>query len=206
MLVGIDFDNTIVCYDGLFHRLAAERGLIPEELPATKGHVRDHLRATGREPLWTELQGVAYGPRLAGAEPFPGVKDFLARCRRDGVRCVVVSHKTRYPYLGPKYDLHEAADAWLRKHGFYESDAIGLSPASVHLELTLPAKLGRIGALGCDCFIDDLPELLGEPAFPEGPRRVLFDPAGACPDAPHYRRVRSWGEIESLIFGQGGRA
>ena len=49
MLVGLDFDNTIVCYDRLFHRLARERGLIPEHVPATKGAVRDHLRNVGRE-------------------------------------------------------------------------------------------------------------------------------------------------------------
>ena len=29
MLVGLDFDNTIVCYDGLFHWLAAERSFVP---------------------------------------------------------------------------------------------------------------------------------------------------------------------------------
>ena len=49
MLVGVDFDNTIVCYDGLFHKLALERGLIPEDFPASKGEVRDFLRNTDRE-------------------------------------------------------------------------------------------------------------------------------------------------------------
>ena len=58
MLIGLDFDNTIVRYDRLFHRLRRERGLIPDHLPVSKRAIRDHLRASGREEEWTELQGV----------------------------------------------------------------------------------------------------------------------------------------------------
>src|SRR4029079_9696971 len=61
MLIGLDFDNTIVRYDRLFHRLARKRGLIPDGIPVSKQAVRDHLRANGREADWTELQGMAYG-------------------------------------------------------------------------------------------------------------------------------------------------
>ena len=32
MRIGVDFDNTLVCYDGVFHRAALERGLIPSDL------------------------------------------------------------------------------------------------------------------------------------------------------------------------------
>ena len=32
MILGVDFDNTIVAYDSLFHRVALERGLIPADL------------------------------------------------------------------------------------------------------------------------------------------------------------------------------
>src|SRR5881392_3621645 len=74
MLVGLDFDNTIVCYDRLFHRLATERGLLPHGVAENKGAVRDYLRSIGREDDWTEMQGVGYGPRISDAEPFPGVK------------------------------------------------------------------------------------------------------------------------------------
>lgn len=206
MLVGLDFDNTIVCYDGLFHQLARERGLIPADLPATKGHVRDYLRSIGREPDWTEMQGIGYGPRIVDASPFPGVKSFLRHCAQEGLHCVIISHKTRHPYLGEKHDLHEAAHRWLHAHGFYDTPATGLSPESVHLALTKQAKLDRIGELGCDVFVDDLPEFLGEPSFPKCARRILFDPANACTDAEFYQRADSWIRITELIFGAGGRA
>ena len=44
MVIGIDFDNTIVSYDDLFHRLATERGLIPAAFPSRKTSMRDFLR------------------------------------------------------------------------------------------------------------------------------------------------------------------
>jgi hypothetical protein len=206
MLVGLDFDNTIVCYDGLFYQLARERRLIPADLPATKGHVRDYLRAIGREPDWTEMQGIGYGPRIVDASPFPGVKAFLTRCVKERVQCVIISHKTRHPYLGEKHDLHEAAHRWLKAHGFYETAATGLSIDSVHLALTKEQKLDRIGALGCDVFIDDLPEFLNEPSFPKHPKRILFDPANTCAAEADYQHADSWDRVATLVFGSGGCA
>lgn len=195
MLIGLDFDNTIVRYDRLFHRLAVERCLIPAELPATKQAVRDHLRSIGREDDWTELQGIAYGPRIVDAEPWPGVKDFLRRCLANGVRVAIVSHKTRHPYRGEKHDLHAAAHAFLETHDFYSDTA--LSPDRVFLELTLAAKLARVGSLGCAAFVDDLPEVLSEPAFPANVRKVLFDPAGA--HACDFTRVHSWEQCGEVL-------
>lgn len=201
MLVGLDFDNTIVCYDRLFHRLARERGLIPDTVPQTKSAVRDYLRSIDRENDWTEMQGVGYGPRISDAEPFPGVLDFLKRCKSHGIRVAIVSHKTKHPYLGEKYDLHEAAHTFLTRHGFYRTSDTGLSPLSVWLELTKQDKLDRIGSLGCDVFMDDLPEFLGEASFPSRPRKVLFDPANACPDRADYTRVPSWSDFATLVLG-----
>ena len=198
MLVGLDFDNTIVCYDRLFHRLARERGLIPDTVPQTKSAVRDYLRSIDRENDWTEMQGVGYGPRIADAEPFPGVKEYLASCKSSGIRIAIISHKTKHPYLGEKYDLHEAAHTFLTRHGFYRTSDTGLSPLSVWLELTKQSKLDRIGSLGCDLFVDDLPEFLAEPSFPSQPRKILFDPMNACPERGDYTRVQSWNDIAAL--------
>ena len=199
MLVGLDFDNTIVCYDRLFHRLASERGLLPAGVAENKGAVRDYLRSIGREDDWTEMQGVGYGPRISDAEPFPGVKDFLRACKAGGVRVAIVSHKTKHPYRGEKHDLHAAAHTFLQAHGFYETSDTGLSPDAVFLELTLQSKLARIGSLGCTAFVDDLPELLGEAMFPVGTQKILFDPAGTNRDRADYFRVRSWAEITARV-------
>lgn len=194
-MIGIDFDNTIVRYDALFHRLAAQRGWLTHDVTVTKAAVRDHLRAAGREDHWTRLQGLVYGPRINDAALFPGVLDFFTAARRAEVSLHIVSHKTAVPYRGEPYDLHAAARGFLESHGI-------VAPA--HFELTRQAKLERIAALGCAAFIDDLPEFLAEPGFPQATRRVLFDPADAHVAAPDIERARSWAELAQRLL-PGGR-
>jgi len=199
MLVGVDFDNTIVCYDDLFHRVAIEQGLIPPEVPATKGHVRDYLRQCDREDAWTELQGYVYGARLCEARAFPGALEFFARCKQQGITVCIISHKTRHPFQGPVYDLHQAAYEWLENQGFYDPSGIGLLRHQVFLELTKQEKLDRIARLRCSYFIDDLPEFLAEPGFPARVERILFDPNADHLTGNGFLRAASWAEIEKLI-------
>ena len=61
MRIGVDFDNTIANYDGVFHKAALERGLIPASLGSGKTDVRDYLNGSGRKDEFTELQGYVYG-------------------------------------------------------------------------------------------------------------------------------------------------
>lgn len=198
-MLGIDFDNTIVCYDALFHALALERGLIPRDLPATKAQVRDFLRAAGREEEWTRLQGIAYGPRIGDAAPFAGVIDFLRECRARAVPVRIISHKTRAPFLGEPHDLHEAARHWLRRYGVIDAPAAPLRAADVCLELTKQAKLARIAAVGCTHFVDDLPEFLTDPAFPAGVVRYLWDPSGDADLPTGVIRLRAWSALASEL-------
>lgn len=202
MLVGIDFDNTIVCYDALIHRAATERGWLHEPVAATKAQVRDYLRRTEREPLWTELQGYVYGPGICDASPFPGVLEFLAQCHRRDIRCIIVSHKTRTPLAGPPHDLHAAAHRWLAHYGIYGDADSGITPERVFLELTKEAKLARIGAERCDVFIDDLPELLSEATFPADTRRILFAPAGDDGAVRDFATASSWSAITEMILSE----
>ena len=99
MRIGVDFDNTVVSYDELFHRVALERKLIPGDLPATKLCVRDYLRQAGQEAVWTEMQGYVYGARMADALAYPGVTDFFARVRAAGAFLAIVSQNNRRPFL-----------------------------------------------------------------------------------------------------------
>ncbi len=203
MIVGVDFDNTIVNYDRLFHRAALDRRLIPAGVPASKGDVRDYLRSIGGEKDWIELQGIVYGVRMHEADPFPGVTDFFLRCRREGVSVRIISHKTLRPFQGPECNLHEAAQRWLREHGFYDAGVIGLDADQVWFELTKPAKMERVRSAGCTHFIDDLPELLGEADFPADVEKLLFDPNALHPTAP-FTRETSWAAIGERLLGRVG--
>jgi hypothetical protein len=197
MRIGIDFDNTIVSYDALFHKVAIEHKLIPPGIKGSKLAVRDHLRRSGREDAWTQLQGYVYGARMEEAAAYPGSMEFLKWSVRQGVSVSIISHKTRYPFLGPRYDLHRAARLWVEHH-LKDGGRSLVKPEDVYFELSQEEKLDRIRTTACDYYIDDLPEVLLAPGFPEGTRRILFDPEAHHGDAP-LKAVRSWQDILSYF-------
>lgn len=197
MHLGVDFDNTLVSYDELFHRCALERGLIPADLPRTKSAVRAHLwaRPDGNTP-WTELQGVVYGTRMAEAAFFPGAREALVTCRSRGIHVSVISHKLEFPALGPRVSLRKASMDWMEAQGFFDPAGIGLSRNAVFFESSREEKLARIAQQGCTHFVDDLPEVLEAPGFPAGVEKWLFDPAGVVSSPMGARRFGSWAEIQ----------
>ncbi len=204
MRIGIDLDNTIICYDQLFGWLASQRSLIPPGSTWDKTLVRDHLRRTGREEAWTKLQGEAYGPAIRRATPFPGVIDFISHCRAQAIPVFIISHKTREPFIGPRHDLHAAAMGWLEKQGFF-SASVGLSREDVFLEVSERDKLNRIRLQACTHFIDDLPEILSDVDFPQGIDRILFAPHApasgeADGGARGVNRFSSWDRLPGLLF------
>lgn len=200
MRLGIDFDNTLVCYDRVFHRLAATRGDIPPDTPVDKTAVRDAIRATRGNDRWTELQGEVYGARMEEAALYPGVAAFLAAARDRGVAVWIVSHKTERPARGYPYDLHAAARTFLDLTGITTGPQPLVDPQHVFLEPTREQKAGTIGRLRCTHFIDDLPEFLEEPFFPSGIARILFDPAGQHEPTPDYAAFGSWTALREALL------
>ena len=72
--LGLDFDNTIINYESLFHKVAVERGLIPKKLPAHKKIIRDFLIEKQIEEEFTLIQAEVYGKRILEAKP---TKNFI---------------------------------------------------------------------------------------------------------------------------------
>lgn len=200
MILGVDFDNTIVRYDELFHQSALEAGLIPEETAVSKTAVRNHMREAGIEDRWTRLQGRVYGPLIEEAEPFEGARETFTRLIDSGIEIHVISHKTRRPYSDEDHDLHAAARRFLETHGFMDTTGVGLTPSRVHFETTKEAKLERIRTVGCSHFVDDLPEFLEHDAFPENVVRFLFDPEGRHLHSTDLKCVRSWAELQRRLL------
>lgn len=191
MKIGIDFDNTIICYDQVFNAVGIEKGLVPEGLHVGKGFVRDYLRKAGKEKEWVWLQGYVYGTRLSDATPYDGIHNFLKYCKSIEIECVIVSHKTIYPYSGDTYNLHNAAFEWIKEQHF------GLE---TFFELTKENKVKRISELGCTVFIDDLPEFLTLPGFPVKLFKILFDPLKKYGETPSVNAcATNWREILSII-------
>jgi hypothetical protein len=137
---------------------------------------------------------------MIDAEPFPGVLDFFSAAKAMNVELRVISHKTRHPFRGPQYDLHEASRHWLDRLGLSESKVYGIGSANVFLELTKEEKAARIAAERCDVFIDDLPEFLNLPSFPKTTEGVLFAPAGGSEGSWHGRKFTSWAELKFSLL------
>ncbi|MFZ1898400.1 hypothetical protein [Methanoregula sp.] len=201
MILGVDFDNTIVCYDHAFYRGALAKGLIPPSIPPAKNEIRNYLRKNGQEEAWTQLQGFVYGACMREAEPFTKVIEFFHTCRQSGIAIFIISHKTKYPYLGERYDLHKASLDWITRYDLFNDRGISISD-NVFLELTKEEKIMRIKKQGCTHFIDDLPEFLSEPAFPRDVQRILFDPHDLHVDADADLRVKSWSELFNWLSKQ----
>ena len=198
MRIGIDFDNTIACYDGLFHKVALEQGLISDDVAINKVAVRDHLKNAGKEPVWTELQGYVYGKRMDEADIFSGVFEFIFDSIIAGDTVFIVSHKTRHPVIGPDYDLHQAARDWISLNLVEDGKEL-LSLDQVFFEPTRKEKLARIKNCDCEVFIDDLPEVLESPEFPESTMAILFDPESHHSDIADMPVYTSWQQISTFL-------
>jgi len=204
--IGIDFDNTIVCYDQVFLRTAKAEGLIPDDLRGGKAGVRDFIRRLNSgEEKWQRLQGRVYGDQIDGALLFEGVARFLSRCRqRSDTSIFIVSHKTEFGHFDAcGISLREVARGWMIKHGFFDKAGFNLPGDALYFESTRDDKIERIARLGCTHFIDDLEEVLEHPRFPAATRRILFLNGRSDKPPVSYDVCVDWQEIEEAVFANG---
>ena len=177
VIIGVDFDNTIVSYDELIYREAIERGLLNGEVLKNKKIIRDAIRELpDGEIEWQKIQAAIYGPKMDRATLIEGVFDFFTLCKDRGIRTHIVSHKTQFAnYDTTETDLRKEALKWLGRAGFFTMGLTGLSAGDVYFESTRVDKINRIRSLGCTHFIDDLEETFREPSFPPDIEKILFN-------------------------------
>lgn len=198
MKIGIDFDNTIANYENAFYRAALDRGLVPKDISQKKNHVRDFLNKNNKKNAFTELQGYIYGARMDLARPFVHSLDFIKKAKIKNHEIYVVSHKSRHPIRGPKYNLHEAATNFLVDWGFLDQDCLTLS--DIYFEETKEKKISRIYDLEIEIFIDDLPEILHLLDLMNNKNKILFDPGNIYSqmDFP-FLNIDSWLNIAKYL-------
>jgi len=179
--------------------MAKRSGLIDGSFVGRKRAVRDAIRLLpDGERAWQRLQGQVYGKGIKQATFVPGVEAFLRRCKAEGCAIVIVSHKTEYGHHDPdRVNLREAAREWMASQGLFDVHAVARD--SVYFESTRAEKLRRIGSLALTHFIDDLEEVLADPAFPPGVERILFA-EGEPPAVAPYTVCGTWPEIERQVF------
>lgn len=204
MIVGIDFDNTIVDYNDIIYQEAVARNLIGKNFIKDKKVIRDTIRQLPNGEIeWQKIQAIVYGSRMNEAELIDGVEAFFGLCRQRGVKVYIISHKTEIASLGgPKINLRTTALSWMKKNRFFEAGCFDLSDDDVYFESTRLDKIGRIKSLNCTHFIDDLVETFLEPSFSEKMKKILYSPHKDCLfDDRDIKSVSSWKEIIDYFFG-----
>ena len=196
MKIGIDFDNTIACYDSSFYEVALSKKWIEPFTNSNKQSVKQSMHDKDFFDEFTILQGLVYGKEILRAKVFDGFKNFIKESKNN-YEFYIISHKTKYPIIGEKINLHNAAYRFIKFNQLdYLTDSL---IKRVYLELTKEEKIKRARFLDLDFFIDDLPEILQMDGFLNKTKKILFDPNKKEKDNGDYKNFSSWEDINFYL-------
>ena len=199
MILGTDFDNTIVDYEHVFPSVARELG-VEVSAGMDKKSLRDFIRTlSGGEILWQKIQADVYGARMCEAFLIEGFSTLVRSCQERDIPLYIVSHKTQFAVQKPAADLRTYAFDWMNNKGFFSKEYLGLYPGQIFFEDTREKKIDRIRSLGCTHFIDDMEEVLLHENFPSETEGIWF--SRSKDEGNRLQRAASWGEIDRLLFG-----
>lgn len=202
LIIGVDFDNTVISYDDILFKLTQEQGL-SVSFPCSKKTLRDLLRQLPNGEIeWQKWQAIMYGPRIGEARLISHVGEFFKLCRMKNVSVYIISHKNENAAQDAEgINLRTAALKWMYDNHFFSMDGLGLNQESIFFCNTRQEKIRKIKQLGCKYFIDDLEETFLEEGFPPTVQGILYSPA-----VDHSRAVgkltiaTDWKEITQYFF------
>ena len=196
-IIGLDFDNTIVCYDQAIRLVAHKMFNIDFPKNTKKESVKKFLVENHGEDFWTTFQGYLYGPGMDSAKPYAGVLNSLLKLQKL-FEIVIVSHRTIHPYRGERYNLHEFAKKWLERNLQIKGIEL-VSSENIFFMESLDLKLKKIGSLGCSFFIDDLPKVIKNNGFPKFTKGILFDPESFHREDSRLIKMSKWDDLLYLV-------
>jgi hypothetical protein len=186
MLIGIDLDNTIINYNTIFQKLITQYKIKKNHRNDLKSILKEGLKSFPKK--WTELQGEIYGKKIFNAKVFENFDNFLKFSKNNNISIIIISHKTKYPYIGKKINLQNYALKFLKKKlkNFKYIEKI-------FFENNIENKIKRIVNEDCDIFIDDLKKVLNHKLFPQYTEKIHFN------NVKIYNKSKNWNEIKNFI-------
>ena len=197
MIVGFDFDNTIINYTNSFIKLSRKKNLVPEEKNKDKISIRNYLREKNIEDQWTILQGEVYGKNIMDAEIYKDVLETFKYLLKNNIKIKIISHKTKYPYIGEKIDLRLSAFRWIEDRILNKISNLNFSKSDIFFENTIAEKINKIQELNCDIYVDDLQEILDQ--LPKKIQKILFSPIYNIQENYNFKVMKSWSEFYDII-------
>ena len=97
LILGVDFDNTIACYDRAVSFVAHEIGLTDFPISLSIAQIKARVLASPAGDLdWQRLQGQVYGKYIHLPIVYTGVVEFLRCSKLNGHSVFIVSQKSEY--------------------------------------------------------------------------------------------------------------
>ncbi|MBI4924938.1 MAG: hypothetical protein HY843_03355 [Bdellovibrio sp.] len=204
LVIGVDLDNTIICYDKLIKKLALQRALVslkdkftPEKLIAFRKKLLEDDKNFG------DTQIELYQDRIMEAKIYAGVKIFFRYCKNNQIPVFIVSHKSKIYSLkgkgkGRRGYFQRAAFSFLKSNGFFDKNRIGLTGKHVFFEESRRNKIKRIKKLQCTHFIDDFEEIFLHRFFPKNTQKMLFSPIVKKTNN-NFLVFQSWKQIKHYV-------
>lgn len=194
MLVGVDFDNTLVDYTKAIKIGSKSVFGITSGENETKLSIKAKIRSEFGENAWTQFQGDLYTKYIYDAQIDQNAMLLIKDLLIDPNNSVeIVSHKTKYPIIGPKIDMRVIAKDFLRK------TSLALLGQDLDIPITfsdtLEDKIAYINERPFDVFVDDLQEVIEKLSTPN---KILFVPSSS--DHNNFAfATNSWSEISLFI-------
>ena len=189
--IGIDFDNTIICYDDLFIRAANEKQWdLGSGCGVSKAAIKERLIILdGNDFRWQELQAIVYGILIKDAKPFPGVLETLQYFKnKQNYELFIVSHKTPASLYLKHITLIDKAQLWIKENKLTDF----IPEENIFFRPIRDEKISIIKSLNLDFFIDDLLEVLDDKNFP-AINKIFFSPDGE--EINHWNKIKENFEI-----------
>ena len=177
MIFGIDFDNTLVNYNLAFRKaINQEKTNLGKKFKKRKFNskiqIKNYLLKNNKIDLWKRLQSKVYSEYIFQAYLNVEILKLLKYLDKKKIKFYIVSHKTIYPYIGKRTNLHLLSKKWLRLNLFNKKNKFKKNYKSF-FETTKKKKLYKIKLLKITHFIDDLDEILNK--LPSHINKIKFN-------------------------------
>lgn len=155
--LGIDLDNTIICYDDLIHNLAKKKftRINLSKNIKSKKIIKNKIIKVYDNNQWTKLQGIIYGEKILEAKVFDNFKEGIQKLKNE-FEIFIISHKTNKPVIGKNINLRSSAKNFLKKNGISFCKDELINKDKILFASTQKEKIKIIKNKKIDIFIDDL--------------------------------------------------